>query len=235
MRSLVMKAVSGVLIVIAAGQLRAETIWNVADDFSATDNPNGPWSYGISLTLGGSFLIDDTPLSSGLDSWLYQGNGNYAHLAHNGTADTYYEGSGVTLPANGVCLHPGRGGDFAVIRWTAPLAALISIKGGFTGQDTTGGSTDVHVLHNGETSVFDGTVSGYGPGSGPDFSIDLSVSVGDTLDFVVGCGTGSWWDDTTGLVARITAVPEPSTIALVGVGCVALYGFSRLRRQSKLR
>jgi Ca2+-binding RTX toxin-like protein len=76
-------------------------------------------------------------------------------------------------------------------------------------------TTDVHVLHNG-VSLFDGVVNGYGPGSGPSFSGNVSVTAGDTIDFAVGYGPdGNCYFDTTGIAATITT-PAPAPVVVNG-------------------
>src|SRR5436189_5124844 len=48
----------------------AATIYDPAKEFSATDNPNGVWSYGYSLSHGGLFTLDLTHENPyGADEW----------------------------------------------------------------------------------------------------------------------------------------------------------------------
>ena len=54
-------------------------------------------------------------------------------------------------------LHPGPGGEYAVVRYVAPEAGEASIDAVFTGLDIFGTTTDVHVLLNGN-ALFDGLV-----------------------------------------------------------------------------
>jgi hypothetical protein len=72
-----------------------------------------------------------------------------------------------------------------VIRFTAPDAGTFVLATSFTGIDFAGPTTtDVHVLLNG-SSIFDGNVDGFGPGSGPSFTTTLTLHAGDTVDFAV--------------------------------------------------
>ena len=105
-------------------------------------------------------------------------------------------------------------------------ASFIALDQSDSGPDTT---TDVHVITtigNAVTSL-DGSVV-------PDqsFSTSVTLSAGDTIDFAVGYGNGSYYNDSTGLKADVTATPEPGTFALLGIGGI-LIGFAR--RSSKRR
>ncbi len=74
------------------------------------------------------------------------------------------------------------------------------------------------------SSIFDGTVTGYGSGAGPSFSTTAALGTGGYLDFAVGYGANqTFWDDSTGLSAQITMVPEPSIIMLALMGGFALW------------
>jgi hypothetical protein len=214
-------------------------VWDAANDFSATTNPSDPWSYGQSPTLQGPFQLDNTPLqhSLGMDYWVCNSDLNEGCVGYNGTSSAIWDSAtDVSYDPYQVFLHPGWDGTFAIVRWTAPPNASnspLTMHGGFAGLDAQGGSTDVYVLLNG-SPLFAGFVSGFGPGSGPNFTLGTTVSAGDTVDFVVGYGNGDWSDDSTSLDAHITMTPEPSTLALLSIGIVGLlsFGWRRLRGTS---
>jgi hypothetical protein len=199
------------------------SVWDAANDFSASNNPNGTWSYGWSDTLGGTMALYDIawkgPAGSpfvGMDLWStsYHFPANSDPLVeHNGTGQDLLVGN-LFQPANQLMSHPGPDHEYSIIRWLAPETTTISIQANFFGLDTTGTSTDVHVLYN-NSSLFDGAVSGFGVGSGPSFWTAISVTAGDTVDFVVG-DNGYYIHDTTGVNATIASpsVPEPATIII---------------------
>jgi len=132
---------------------------DVAADFSPTNNPNGVWQYGWSFALGSAFILSTHPaVRDGVDSWRgdrepFGNPGEY----HNGTNDVLFLGDTNPMPPGQFALHPGPGGEYAVVRYVAPEAANASIGAEFTGLDIFGTTTDVHVLLNG-TSIFDGFV-----------------------------------------------------------------------------
>jgi hypothetical protein len=221
------------MLVLFAGQ-SVHADFDAAGDFSAVNNPNGVWSYGYTTTLGGTLNLYTTsfsgrPGNSALIGWLgNQGIGGEPLVQKNGLTTENVRGTVDLLPGQ-LSLHPGPTGDQSVVRWTAPTTGSITVDATFEGRDTLGTSTDVHVLDNG-AALFNGEVTGFGASSDQSTSLILSVHAGDTIDFVVGYGTNhTYFNDTTALSAYIKAVPEPSALALFGVGAVGLIG-RRLRR-----
>jgi hypothetical protein len=186
---------------IVATSISRAQVYDVAADFSTASNPNGPWTYGWSASLGTTlypYLNHDNFF--GLDLWRDQTDPN---VSHNGTGFPINPGFAV-WPAHHVAFHPGPQGEFSVVRWTASHAAIIAVTSAFTGFDYNGPTTtDVHVLLNG-VSVFDGYVEGFG--SSTSFATNLHVAAGDTVDVAVGVGrNGHYVNDTTGLSLTIVA------------------------------
>src|SRR5262249_52385820 len=114
-------------------------------------------------------------------------------------------------------VHPADVAGFGVVRFVAPSSGSFVVTAGFLGRDQgqPAPTTDVHVLLNG-TSLFDETISGFGPRSNKSFAATLPLTIGDTLDFVVGNGQNGHQNDSTSVAAVITAVPTPSPV-VVGV------------------
>jgi hypothetical protein len=192
------------------------TVYDAAADFSATDNPNGAWSYGWSHTLGGGFILytDHRAGIPGLDSWLGdQAPDGNPSLAHNGTDHVIIATTppGIIWQPGQLSLHPGPNGEYSLIRWTAPAAGVIAVNATFSGIDAVGGTTtDVHVLHQG-LSQFDGRVNGYLAATS--FTGNLTVARGDTVDFAVGYGTDhTFYYDTTALAATISYTARASLV-----------------------
>ena len=112
-----------------------------------------------------------------------------------------------------------------MIRWTAPSAGSVKVSGSFYRLDQFA-TTDVHLLKNG-TSIFDGTVNSPGP---TPFSLGQDVLLGDTIDFFVGYGNGSYFNDSTGLSATIVVQPVPEPTGLVALAAGLLAGGAAVRR-----
>jgi ELWxxDGT repeat protein len=189
--------------------MSAAGLYDAAIAFSATDNPNGVWSYGWSPALGADFVQDTSHRNvAGIDSWMGEqaGDGNPS-VTHNGTTDPITPGSMTWQPGQ-LGFHPGPNGQYAVVRWTAPRAGALSLAAAFSGLDFVGPTTtDVHVLHN-NAPLFDGEVLDFG--AGPSIATTLAVLAGDTIDFAVGYGRNGTFDcDTTGLDAFISYNDSP--------------------------
>ena len=186
-----------------------------AADFSLAGNPNGPWSYGYSQTLGGPLILHTTSGSDGgLDFWNTDISIGLPWVARNTTA-TPINWAGTTVFAPGaLSIHPGPNGQVAIVRFTVPATGQYSVNGVFFGQDHVGPTTtDVHLLLNG-TSIFDGVVADFG--TSQPFNTTLALAAGSHLDFAVGFGSNqTYLYDSTGLAATITAVPEPTILTLV--------------------
>ena len=132
-----------------------------------------------------------------------------------------------------LAFHPGPQDEYGVIRFTAPTAGTFLLSSSFTGLDFAGPtSSDVHVLLDGSV-IFNGFVNGFGAGSGPSFASRLTLAAGDTVDFAVGYGSnGTYFNDSTGLTATLSSVPEPSSLVLAVVGGMTLAGYAGCRRRT---
>lgn len=216
--------------------LASAAVYDPAAQFSPTVNPSGPWSYGWSQSLGSQFILDERhgPDMYGLDFW--QGDvftdtaqaGYFPLLVHNGTGKAVLAYNTVNLRPDEMLLHPGPGGEYSVMRFTADAPGSFTIRGRFMSVDLFPGVTDVHVLVNGK-SVFNGVVDTYR--EGPKFRTTQKLLAGDVIDFSVGFGNESFFNDSTRLQATIVAVPEPSTVALWAMGLCLLNGMAKRRQR----
>jgi hypothetical protein len=211
--------------------------WNAANDFNASANPTGAWSYGWTSTLGGAFAaFGDNPNFYGVNWWA--GGGSGALVFHNPTSYAL-ELSGTVYAEPGVLVaHPGSQGELAVVRWTAQSSGSYTVNAGFYGISKSGETTttDVHVLKNGVSS-FDGLVEGHwaieNVRVGPTV-LNFSLNAGDHVDFVVGYGSNAtYYYDSTRLDATITAVPEPETYALLLAGLGLVGAIARRRKAAQ--
>jgi hypothetical protein len=210
------------LSVFVVGAVAAQAQFYVAaDDFSTALNPAGTWRYGQEATLGGSFTLLATPLdlSPGTDpgSILGWSNGTgFPFVAVNTTPGPITAGTTI-YPGDTVAMHPDNSGNFSVLRWTAPSTGSYLVTTTFFDIPNADPATvDVHVLHNSVSLFTDSlynVVTSTGYTSGP-----LALTLGDTIDFIVGDGSNGYINDHTAITAQITAVPEPSTFALLALG-----------------
>jgi hypothetical protein len=92
----------------------------------------------------------------------------------------------------------------------------------FSGIDTVGTSTDVHVLLNG-VSLYAGGITAYGQTLV--FDTTQAFTAGDRIDFAVGWGSNANFnDDSTGFTATLSTapVPEPTSLVLMALGVAGL-------------
>lgn len=139
------------------------------------------------------------PVFTKLDIWHNQaGREPWATL--NPSADPVETPFNFTWPPRQVALHPGPQGEYSVVRWTAPANDRYSVDATFTGLYQT--TTDVHVLQNGKPH-FVGQLNIGGQPNQLEHTSQIMLAVGDTLDFVVGWGNGSYGSDSTALTVTI--------------------------------
>ena len=201
-----------VLVLLAGAVSQADAADNIVGDFSPSSNPTGNWSYGFTSTLGGTFNLFTTsttqvppnqlPCDGTVMFWTTPSG--FPLVGHNPSGMTVTCSSTVSVPNDVLTMHPGPSGAQAVVRWTAPASGTYAIQGFFEGLDFVGPTTtDVHILLNSSTSLFSGNISSFEVPL--TFTLSLSVSAGDKIDFVVGFGSdGNYLFDSTGLKGTIT-------------------------------
>ncbi len=210
---------------LTPGSVPGPIVYDAAANFSPSSNPNGPWSYGWTQTLGSSFTPDTTSYTgASLEGWSGPVN-NYPYVELNASTSTF-TGNDTVFPPGQMILEPGPNGEYSAVRWTAPVAETLSLNVSFVGlAPNPATTTDVHVLANG-VRIFDGTVNDYGSSNAANFvAPNVSVTAGETIDFVVGDGTdGTHFSDETGLNVTITQVAGPASNAVNATAGAAFSG-----------
>lgn len=216
---------------------QAETVYDVADDFSTSGNPSRAWSYGLFSTShpftpmncgrtwagrNASYSGMQTWDNSGgsLDAWTYD-----PAVTYNST-ETPIDAFGFTWAPKSValdCFGGSEAGGYTTVRWTAPAAGTYGITAAFKDIRNTGdGSSQAYVCVNG-AFVFTGLANAAGVSWSP--SQGIEVAVGDTVDFVTVGAT------VTMLDATISQVPEPSSILLLVAGILGLSVYAWRKRR----
>ncbi len=167
---------------------------SAAGEFSATQNPNDVWTYGWTASAGTSFNPFTQPATiAGLQFWR---NPAIADLSasYNPTAAPIQTTTPV-FAAGKFHLHPGPAGQFAVLRFTSPVAGLYEFITSFEGADTVGTSTDVRITA-GTNQWFQTNVNGYAAASARAYRTTVTLAAGAVVDFAVG-PNGTHAFDTT--------------------------------------
>ncbi len=199
-------------------------IWDLKQDFSTTQNPNGAWAYGkydssgtFSANTAGNFL----GLATG---WV----GDDQDRPFVGTVDN--DNSIPGCNAGQIMFHvdyPSAPHPYAGTRWTSPITGTVDVTATFYAGDSAAVSEFV--------SMNDLTFLGQNFDETGDWTIRFSQNVvaGDYLDFFIGNdSTGSTSFTSTPVDVHITtsAVPEPASLTALGLGALA---FVHRRRTKK--
>jgi hypothetical protein len=156
------------------------------------------------LLSSGRWNVLDTP--AGIALW-HNENRTDPCVTFNTTSHPV-NAKGVLWSPGQLAMHPGGGGEYAVVRWTAPSDGRIGLSAIFAGIADRA-TTDVHVLHNGKP-LFDGRINLGGRGPEQKFSKSIAVRSGDAIDGVCGMGNGNYAADTTAL-SMIIKSPDGKT------------------------
>lgn len=190
------------------GMAQTPIVHDAFTDFSFNSNPtpDGIWSYGYTLNLGGPvnlYTTKDTEFS--LSIWERPGFRDPNVIKNETGAEITVFGEIFFPTSDFLHFHPGPGGEYSVIRWTAPTSGRYRLDATFrslrvAGADTT---TTVQILEFGRSIIFTGVIDSNDDIL--DFSTEIRAIVGQEIDFVVGIGSdGNYLSDSTGLRASLT-------------------------------
>ena len=226
MRNAMSILILGVFAFCSSVPADTKTAWNIADDFDISQNPNGQWQYGY--TTSNDNLASPYGFST-LDNYGIAASGtlngrlvrnidgtDYPSITSNPLPVDIVAGSQI-WPAHTCGFDPGAGfsNKYAMYRWTAPAAADYAISAvfwvGYLGQT----NSKVYVIKNGSISggvhLFDSTINAAANGNqdSKKYSDLLTLSAGDTIDFVVGRGQLGTYNSVLTLVGATIAQKNP--------------------------
>ena len=196
-----------------------QTTWDLKNDYMTNTNPNGAWTYGQFTGSGFSPLAWDS------------GTNSYGTAAENQTF--IYQNTGGSL-AYGIA--PGEislEGDWGtpVARWTAPVSDTYTVTVALGGTTESAGGGYGNNFAQFAGLRLDGSDVGGGTFASNvmSWSFTQTLNAGETLDaFVLNPGNANGGNTETHFSVTGT-VPEPASIACLGLGVVALI---RRRRTS---
>jgi hypothetical protein len=235
MEEMRMKKVLVLLMVLALPCVASA--WDAAADFSTTNgNPNGVWSYGYyDRTTGSNAWIPYNAPGAHADiliNWTLNGDPDtHGNVNKNITANTFTSPGwvpGMSWRPGQLCVMSpyffGSNDDDPAVRFTVPATGSYEISANWENRAMDGSPTDVFVLVNGTIHHFD-QISGFTEFDPPlaesvsIYAATLPLKAGDILDFGVSDVVNNGGHQV-GLSVMI--VPEPITIALMGLGSLSL-------------
>ena len=160
----------------------AET-WNLATDFSATKNPNGPWSLGWRDNPARPLtLYTDGQTRCGapgeLDPWDHYIQ-DYTPSVTRNPQDYPVPCDDLEYRPHRVAFHQGPQQQ-SVVRFTVPSDGFVTLSVRFEAIDA--GSSTVHISHNGASLVSAGLD---GLGRTADYSATITCRSGDVIDCAI--------------------------------------------------
>ncbi len=198
------------LLILCATGARSAT-WDVYDDFSSVQNPNGPWAFGWRSSPADPFVAytDTTILSwctpdPGVDCWNYRWNPLSLIVSRN-DRDQLWSCNGCDVPPRTFWFHPGPTQQ-CVVRWVAPQSGPVEVAAHFRAFDADGGSSVVRVYHGGG-ELWSAVLDGYGATA--DCSLAVPCVAGDAVDVAIDAIT--FYNDSVALELRV---------ALLGACCL---------------
>uniref|UniRef100_UPI0010F988C0 RHS repeat protein n=1 Tax=Chitinivorax sp. B TaxID=2502235 RepID=UPI0010F988C0 len=202
------------------------TLFDPAQAFSRTQNPNGPWQYGFAGKLG-NFTRFEMPERNGqgFDLWRQTAT-THPFIAHN-DSDRRITWGNSWLDAKQMSFHPGASDNdrFSILRFVAPGKGTYSLNVQFLANDQNGTTSDAYVLLNGK-QLFGSNVTRE---LNPSTAQIIELNEGDTLDFAVGVGpNGNYSSDSTGITLQLW---QGNPALLAGQGAInsaaALFALTR--------
>ena len=180
------------------------TTWDGVAEFSSTDNPNGPWSFGRASGAGAPITLNSPSSQSGLPIWSWSGAG-WGQAIFNNTANLVGLSGGLAIPPGELFLHPSSNNTKSVMSFTAPSAGCFQVNTNLELVDVQGGNVDVTLYGDGQT-LFSTVMAGFGATSAN--AVDsVFMAAGDSIDLLIGFGTnGNYFDDSVGTAFAATYV-----------------------------
>lgn len=207
----------------------ATLTYDVANDFSAINNPNGAWSFGT--FSGSTFNAFSAPSVHHGVIQRWNGASSDPSVDYNPSDSTVVasDWGTITWAPHAVLLNPY--GGAAVARWTATTAGTADLNAVFTEAQVAGTPPSVTIYRN---NTQEWTYGAWITGSTSDSTTatlsGLSVAAGDTIDFVVS-QNGSKTIRLAATITETTHVPEPSTLLLVATGLLGLMAYAWRKRR----
>ncbi len=174
------------------------TEYNARNEFALTQGgTSGVWRYGYTANDASNTFVPyslnytTTDCGAPADVWRFSTTGDQVPVIVRYQSPTGCQGT----PPDSLLVHPGSGGERAILRFTAPAAGTYQLTGVLQRANPSA-TTDIRILQNETTSLFTGDIlSKYQQA----FNLTVTVAANDTIDFSVGFGNGSYNSDGSSL------------------------------------
>lgn len=239
-----------VWIALIPADLRAQTLYDLGEDWSDVSNPNGVWTYREGTNALPS-VADWTPLGAGAaqPAWAPSATlGNFIPAIMLSTTDNP---GGLDILTGDVLVHStddtngGTNGE-ANVAWTAPAAGTVDVSGAIWRARDINRTNDWALLLEGASltsgSVFSG--DGFDRANPMDFALgsgganaltDIAVNAGDLIELLVTHDSTSGDFAGVAFAVALTEVPEPTQPMLLLTGVGVLLGAHRRRARGAVR
>lgn len=192
--------------------------YDVRDSFSMADNPNPPWTYGWQDGSGfhrfaDPIFHDAALLIPGWTTALPKEGSPLSTVFYNPTERAIVLPTGDwVLEPHDLGMHPGRLGEYSVVRWIAPESGHVTATFQFSGLSGGNGSplttTDVHMIVA-DREYFRALLNHDGSPNEAGAKWEGSLNAGLALDFEVGYGGNNAWEwDFTKLTLTVCVDPR---------------------------
>jgi hypothetical protein len=213
----------------------AGMVYDAADDFSATSNVSGVWSYTYAPTdwpgVGGSQLFGHTEPVPGysysncpVTCWCKGDSGWSEPAIGMNLGDTPFEAYSITWDPHVLTMCGNWWAETPGLMWTCPQDGLYDIAATFTAIQDHDQSYWL-VNKDLDPTNFPYWIAAGAKGSSGTYTAEMALTAGEKITFMV---YGPQW---TAVDARISVVPEPGTMALLCTGVIGLLAFAWRKRK----
>jgi len=170
--------------VVTSDTLTFAATWNMSDEYSITNNPNGVWSYGRKWTPEGS-EFDIMTVRWGDSGWYF---GNVGH-------------GGPSIQSGPILWAKDNSNGLPVVRWACSLSGFHNLTVTFTGYDSRGVDVAVYITVN-DSIIFSDSIETYLDST--KFSLDyFRLNESDHIDFLIRWNGGIDHETSWTLVSAI--------------------------------
>lgn len=180
------------------GTVGVVTEYNARNEFALTQGgTNGVWRYGYTANDASNVFVQHstnrtTPeCGSPAERWNLSNSGDPTPEIIRFLSPTTCIGT----PNDSLYVHPGGGGQRSVLRFVAPAAGTYQLTGALQRANLSA-TTDLRIVQNETTSLLTGDINSKYQ---LPFNLTVTVAAGDTIDFSVGFGNGSYNNDGSSL------------------------------------